>query len=99
MAILTGDIKLDLIGLFVSLVVVLFAYFKWSFQYWKRRNIPYLPGTIPFGSIIPPYKKVLGHQFAEMYNDAKIKGISQNWKITQDGKPFFQLIQTRPFVV
>lgn len=76
MAIFTGDIMLDLLGLVVSLVVVVYAYFKWSFQYWKRKNIPYLEGSIPYGSVASPSKRLLAEEFDDFYNIGKSKGDS-----------------------
>lgn len=37
--------------LLVTLLVVFYAYFKWSYQYWKRKGVPYLEPTIPIGNL------------------------------------------------
>ncbi|KAJ8932740.1 hypothetical protein NQ314_014437 [Rhamnusium bicolor] len=50
MAFSTGSFLLDLFGIVTALIAVGFVYFKWSYQYWKRRNLPYLEPSIPFGS-------------------------------------------------
>lgn len=76
MAILSGDIKLDLIGLLVAIIAVVYVYYKWAFQYWSRKGIPYVKGTIPYGSFVSPYKRTIGNQYADFYNYAKEKGKS-----------------------
>lgn len=35
----------------ISVATVFYAFFKYSFQYWKSRGIPYDEPTIPFGNI------------------------------------------------
>lgn len=35
----------------VSLLTILYLYFKKSFSYWKSRNVPHIEPTIPYGNI------------------------------------------------
>lgn len=35
----------------VSLVTIVYGYFKYSFSYWKSRNIPHEEPTFPYGNI------------------------------------------------
>ncbi|XP_063930045.1 probable cytochrome P450 6a13 [Zophobas morio] len=48
---ITNSIITDLIALFVTLAALFITYWKWTYQYWQRHNIPYLPPQIPFGNI------------------------------------------------
>lgn len=36
--------------LFIGLTSVVVAYFKYSFTYWRRKGVPSLPASIPFGN-------------------------------------------------
>lgn len=77
MAVLTGDFRLDLVALLVTVIVTIYLYFQWSYQYWKRKNIPYLEGFFPFGSIESPFKKTAPESLAEKYSIVKEKGLSE----------------------
>ncbi|KAF5307270.1 hypothetical protein FQR65_LT06986 [Abscondita terminalis] len=48
-------------------------YFKYCYNYWKRRGIPQITGTIPFGSITKVFlrKQMLGDRIKEIYNTMK----------------------------
>lgn len=35
----------------ISILTLFYAYFKYSFEYWKARNIPYEEPLIPYGNI------------------------------------------------
>ncbi|KAJ8913654.1 hypothetical protein NQ315_007371 [Exocentrus adspersus] len=78
MACLTGSLLTDLVAVFTTLVAVVYAYFKWSYQYWKKRGLPSLEPTIPFGNLPNPMisNVSLAEQMDLLYKDAKSKG----WK-------------------
>nr|AKZ17689.1 cytochrome P450 monooxygenase CYP6BK19 [Tenebrio molitor] len=63
----------DLIGVAVALVVVLIGYYKWSFTYWKRKNLPYVEPSIPFGNLSSPLKgkESMGMAMFRLYNEMK----------------------------
>ncbi|KAK4881330.1 hypothetical protein RN001_004649 [Aquatica leii] len=46
------------------------AYFKYSCNYWKRRGIPQIPVTYPFGNITKVFlrQQMLGDRIKEIYN-------------------------------
>lgn len=50
MALFTGFILVDLLGIIVAIFAVIYAYFQWNFQIWKRQNIPYFEPTFPSGN-------------------------------------------------
>ncbi|CAH1382253.1 unnamed protein product [Tenebrio molitor] len=54
------------------------AYYKWTYQYWRRRNFPYLEPRIPFGNNISPFgqKESNGINLKRQYDTMKSKG----WK-------------------
>ncbi|XP_018576754.1 cytochrome P450 6a2 isoform X1 [Anoplophora glabripennis] len=74
----TGNIFLDLFGFITSLLVVIFAYYKWTYQYWERQNVPYLEPTIPFGNFSNHLNIniSLSDTVRRMYDKARAKG----WK-------------------
>ncbi|XP_023312855.1 cytochrome P450 6A1-like, partial [Anoplophora glabripennis] len=67
---------LNLVGVVTALLAITYAYFKWTYQYWKNRNVPYIEPTIPFGNTGNPLTEPLGEAIAELYRKAKAKG----WK-------------------
>ncbi|RZC42085.1 p450 domain containing protein, partial [Asbolus verrucosus] len=54
---LTESFCADLIGLGVAFLAIIIARYKWNFQYWKRKNLPYLEPSIPFGNSQNPFKR------------------------------------------
>ncbi|XP_023312781.1 cytochrome P450 6A1-like, partial [Anoplophora glabripennis] len=66
----------NLLGITTALLAVAYAYTKWCFQYWKKRNVPYIEPTIPFGNLGSPLKENVDESMAQMYKKAKVKG----WK-------------------
>ncbi|XP_044261525.1 probable cytochrome P450 6a23 [Tribolium madens] len=41
----------DLVGVIIAAFAIIIAYYKWTFGYWKQKNIPYFPPSIPFGNL------------------------------------------------
>uniref|UniRef100_V5GHG9 Cytochrome P450 6A1 n=1 Tax=Anoplophora glabripennis TaxID=217634 RepID=V5GHG9_ANOGL len=78
MVLFTNSIAYDALAFFVTLTVVFYAYFKWKYQYWKRKGIPYFVPKIPFGNIPNPLTSQLsiGEHIALLYKEAKARG----WK-------------------
>ncbi|XP_023310268.1 probable cytochrome P450 6a20, partial [Anoplophora glabripennis] len=78
MVLFTNSIAYDALAFFVTLTVVVYAYFKWKYQYWKRKGIPYFVPKIPFGNIPNPLTSQLsiGEHIALLYKEAKARG----WK-------------------
>ncbi|KAJ3655229.1 hypothetical protein Zmor_014365 [Zophobas morio] len=68
----------NLVGICVTLVTIVIAYYKWTYQYWKRKNLPYLEPSIPYGNFVSPLKRKenLGLRFQDYYDCMKSKG----WK-------------------
>ncbi|XP_063930041.1 probable cytochrome P450 6a17 [Zophobas morio] len=47
----------NIISIAVTLVSIIIVYYKWTYQYWKRRNLPYLEPSIPFGNSVNPLRR------------------------------------------
>ena len=75
---LSDNVVQNLVGVFVALTVILIGYYKWSYQYWKRRNLSYLKPRIPYGNLSSPVrrKEHLGVTIQKIYNEMKKK----SWK-------------------
>nr|WCC58070.1 cytochrome P450 [Pharsalia antennata] len=73
-----GSFVLDLLAVLTALLAVGYAYLSWTFQYWKKRNVPYLEPVIPWGNFMSPFTKTksVGQEMVDLYNRAKAKG----WK-------------------
>jgi cytochrome P450 family 6 len=54
----------------VGLILVLYAYFKHSYSYWKKKGVAYLEPSFPFGNIADAVllKKSIGLVFQDTYN-------------------------------
>ncbi|XP_017779347.1 PREDICTED: cytochrome P450 6k1-like [Nicrophorus vespilloides] len=60
----------------IFLALVLFLIYKCitkNFDYWKKRGIPYLEPSFPFGNVFPCviFKKSYSHLLAQFYNSSK----------------------------
>ncbi|KAJ3651670.1 hypothetical protein Zmor_017694 [Zophobas morio] len=75
---ITKSITGDCISLVITFLVILIGYFKWSYQYWHKRNVPYLQPQIPFGNIKNPLrsKEFSGVTIKKIYDEMKTRG----WK-------------------
>lgn len=67
---------INTIGFFIAFAIIIWTYFKWSFQYWERKDVPFLPPTIPFGNGDGPIwrKRNAGTITRDIYNGLKSKG-------------------------
>lgn len=65
------------IGFFIAIAIVAYTYFKWSFQYWKRKGVQFSSPSIPFGNEDSPFrenKRTFGILTRDIYNELKGKG-------------------------
>lgn len=76
MFLLTANVFLNILGLIIALVVTFYTYFKWSFQYWARKGVPFLPPSIPFGNIdnVITRKRNFGTIIKDLHDELKAKG-------------------------
>ncbi|KAJ3651617.1 hypothetical protein Zmor_017646 [Zophobas morio] len=69
---LSNSFLTDLVGLLLAFFTIFITYYKWSFNYWKKLNVPFVKPRIPLGNIIAPLKKreqfavVLKHIYHEL---------------------------------
>jgi len=59
------------VSLAVCVLAAVYVYFKVSFNYWKRRNVPYAKPTFPFGNFGDMLfrKASIGHLFENIYKE------------------------------
>lgn len=75
MSIFTGSVLADIIGVLLSILFVIYIYFIWSFQTWRRKNVPYFDPNFPNGNRIPISKGVpFGEDIFNLGLKAKKKG-------------------------
>lgn len=60
----------QLLTILLGVLLVLFIYFKWCYQFWKKRNVPFLEPSVPIGN----FGSLLGDVFTKFYNQVKVKG-------------------------
>ncbi|XP_018576652.1 cytochrome P450 6a2-like [Anoplophora glabripennis] len=72
----TGNMLADALAVFTSLLLIIYTYFKWTYQYWARQNVPYLEPTIPFGNLSNPLniKESISDTIKSLYDRARAKG-------------------------
>lgn len=60
----------------LNLAVIVYIYFKWSFGYFKRKNVPFIEPKIPFGNIENPATRQvnIGVRLQSIYNQFKAQG-------------------------
>jgi cytochrome P450 family 6 len=73
-----ASVSADLIGIVVALVAITIGYYKWIYQYWQRKNLPFLEPRIPYGNLINPLRRkdTLGVTMHHIYDEMK----KRNWK-------------------
>jgi cytochrome P450 family 6 len=56
-------------ALAACVLAVLYAYFKLSTTYWKKRNVPYVAAKFPFGNFADAsfFRKSIGHVYEDLY--------------------------------
>ncbi|RZB40869.1 p450 domain containing protein [Asbolus verrucosus] len=71
-------LKLVAHSIILTVEVVVVCYYKWAYQYWRRKNVPYLTPTVPFGNMgnAVKGKEHLGITIKRIYDEMKANG----WK-------------------
>lgn len=71
-----GCIFYDIFVILVTVAIVVLSYFLWTFKYWKRRGLPYLEPTVPFGNTINPVTRTItiGEIIKRLHDGIKKKG-------------------------
>ena len=74
MVFLSDSLLLEVVTLLSFILAAVYIYFKWSFTYWKKRNVPYIEPIFPFGNFIDRAlaRKPLGVVCTDIYN--KLEG-------------------------
>ncbi|KAJ8913650.1 hypothetical protein NQ315_007367 [Exocentrus adspersus] len=75
---ITSSFLTNVVAVLVTTIAIVYAFFIWSFQYWKRKGVPYLePKSIPFGNVPNPLtsKMSFGENARQLYQEAKTRGL------------------------
>lgn len=66
-----------LLTLLAIICLCFYAFAKYKYTYWKRRNVYYIEPEFPFGNIKKQMRRELsfGDQFTQFYNHFKSKGL------------------------
>lgn len=69
-------ILINIIIFLTTSVVAVYMFYKTSFTYWKRRGVPVLYPTIPFGDLQNLFTRKISRmeELTIMYNKIKEKG-------------------------
>lgn len=64
------------VSVIITILIGIVTYVKWVFNYWKRRQVPYIEPTFPFGNLENLFtaKDYLGVRYMEQYQEFKSKG-------------------------
>jgi cytochrome P450 family 6 len=67
---MSDSLLLEVGTLLTCTLAVVYIYFKWSFTYWKKRNVPYIEPIFPFGNLLNVIltRKSLAEMCADLYN-------------------------------
>lgn len=75
MAELTGSLLAIALSILSAIFLGTYLYFLWSFQKWKRNNVPYFEPSFPNGNRSPISKGVqFGEEIFNITVEAKKKG-------------------------
>ena len=87
MACLFGTFILDVGVLAVCVLAGVYVYFKVSFNYWKKRNVPYAKPTFPFGNFGERLllRRTLGHVFENIYKELDGEKYGGTYAFTKPG--------------
>lgn len=60
----------------ITISIGLLTLFKWKFSYWSRKNVPFIPPSIPFGSVGNPFSRntSFGVLVKNFYQEFKASG-------------------------
>lgn len=58
--------------LLATSIATIYIYLKFVFSFWKRRGVPFIEPSIPFGNFTPffKFKKTFGQNIHELYNQS-----------------------------
>lgn len=65
-----NDFLFQLLQFVLPPLLLVYVYYKWSFQYWERKNVPYLEPKPFVGNIVD----LIGDEVTGFYNIVKPKG-------------------------
>ena len=87
MALLFETLVLDVGFLAVCVLAAVYVYFKVSFNYWKKRNVPYAKPTFPFGNLRDMLfvKTSIGQLFANIYKELDGEMYGGTYAFTKPG--------------
>jgi cytochrome P450 family 6 len=87
MALLFETLVLVVGVLAVCVLAAVYAYFKVSFNYWTKRNVPYANPTFPFGNFgdMLFLKASVGHLFANIYKELDGEKYGGTYAFTKPG--------------
>jgi cytochrome P450 family 6 len=87
MACLFGTLVLDVAVLAVCALAAVYVYFKVSFNYWKKRNVPYAKPTFPYGNLgdILLLRASIGHLFENIYKELDGEMYGGTFALTKPG--------------
>lgn len=86
----TNAVTTSLLTTFVVLLTVIYWYFKQTFKYWKKRNIPYITPIVPFGNMLKIFTRewTYGQSFGEIYLHFKKMGVKHGGMYALN-RPFY----------
>ncbi|KAF5285130.1 hypothetical protein FQA39_LY16819 [Lamprigera yunnana] len=66
----------NVLAVIVTFLIGAYSYFKWTFHFWKRFNVPYVEPSIPFGTSENPFgrSEYIGYRIKKRYDEFKAKG-------------------------
>jgi len=87
MALLFETLVQDVVVLAVCVLAAVYVYFKVSFNYWKKRNVPYAKPTFPFGNFAEKILlgRTIGHVFENIYKELDGEKYGGTYSFTKPG--------------
>jgi cytochrome P450 family 6 len=81
------NLLLDVGALTACVIAVIYVYFKWSFTYWKKRDVPYIAPSFPFGNFSDTVlsRKSIGLTFVDLYKKLDGEKFGGTFTFTQPG--------------
>lgn len=75
MSFITIETVVKLITFLSTVLALVYAFYYWRFQTWKKKNVPYLTPSFPGGNLgIIRQKVPLGEDITNVVRKAKAKG-------------------------
>jgi cytochrome P450 family 6 len=87
MGLILETFVLELAVLAASVLAGFYLYFQASFNYWKKRNVPYVKPTFPFGNFgdMLFLRASVGHLFEKFYKELDGKKYGGTYSFTKPG--------------